>query len=416
MKIHYYMQYFPGENAVGAQQPATLARFMAQKGHEVTVISTDYNLDTGKAEEALVRKFPGGGCLEILRIYSPRGGRGRNFQRLFAYIYFMANAIWAGLHLSRPDVIISSIQPMFTGLAGSAVAIGKNVPFVLEVRDLWPDALIVKEAVSPLLAKPMFWITDFLYKISHRIISLTPGIKTELVKKNIHPEKIDVFPNGFDPNLFNIQEGTRKTVRRKYGWDNQFIAIYTGSYTTVTAVHVFVETARHLSSRKDIRFAFFGDGPTKTQVVNLARSLGLDNVTFYDPIPKKQVPEVLAAADVALIALFNSPLIHIYFENKFIDYMGAGKPILAAMGGEQARIIEQFGAGKVTAAFNSQGLACLIRDAADNPEKYRAMGQKGRQLVLSDLLLPEILKRYLGTVETIARNRHQKIRAWEPLR
>lgn len=416
MKIHYYMQYFPGENAVGAQQPATLARFMAQKGHEVTVISTDYNLDTGEAEEPIDLSFLGGGRLRIRRIYSPRGGRKSNFQRLFAYNIFMMRAFFAGLFLDRPDVIIGSIQPLFTGLAARWLAHIKNVPFILEVRDLWPDALIVKGAISPLSARPLFWITNYLYNTAHRIISLTPGIKTELVKKGIHLDKIDVYPNGFDPGLFQNGENQREEVRKAYAWDGKFIAMYTGSYTTVTAVHVFVEAARFLADKPDVHFVLFGDGPTKQQVLEMAQTQGLNNITFFDPVPKNRIPGLLAGADVALMSLFESPLIHIYFENKFIDYMGAGKPILAAMGGEQARIIEQFGAGKVTAAFNSQGLACLIRDAADNPEKYRAMGQKGRQLVLSDLLLPEILKRYLGTVETIARNRHQKIRAWEPLR
>src|SRR5256885_5889356 len=117
MRIQYYMQYFPGERSAGSRQPFTFASYLASRGHEVSVLSTDYNLDTGNTEEPMHRSVNGHGLLQVLRIPSPKGGRGSNKERLKAYGVFMVRAHLAGMKLPPPDVVVGSIQPMFTGLA-----------------------------------------------------------------------------------------------------------------------------------------------------------------------------------------------------------------------------------------------------------------------------------------------------------
>ncbi len=416
MRIHYYMQFFPGENAVGTQQPITLAKFLARCGHEVTVVSGDYNLDTGLKEESVEIPFDEGGSLEILRLPCPKGGRGSNLKRLNAYISFMLSARHGGMKLPRPDVILGSIQPLFTGIAARSVSKKKRVPFLLEVRDLWPDALVVKGAVSKSAAKPLFWIAKSLYGCADRIVSLTPGIKTELTKKGVAGNKIDVLPNGFDPDLYREHGLKRDRIRAAYGWDNDFVAIYTGSFTQVTAVDVLVRAAGLLKERPDIRFEFFGNGPTRDAVISLSRDIGADNVHFHDPVPKVEVPGLLAAADAALMSLFRSPLVHIYFENKFIDYMGAGIPILAAMEGEQAEIIKKYDTGMVAPAFDSEGLAGVVSEAYKNSESSVEKGKNGRKLVFDNLLLPSILERYAITLESVSARRSSSLPAWEPIK
>ena len=414
MKIHYYMQFFPGANAPGSQQPMTLARFLADRGHEVTVLSTDYNLDSGLPEDPVEYASPGGGSLKVLRFPSPRGGRGSNVQRLRSYVAFMVTARREGMKLDRPDVILGSIQPLFTGWAAMQVAHKKRVPFVLEVRDLWPDALVVKGAITGWQAVPFHWMVNKLYHNAQRIVSITPGIKKELLKKGIAAGKVDVFPNGFDPQLFDLREESREAVRQRYGWGDDFVAIYTGAHTQVTAVDVIVRAASVLREREEIRFELFGEGPTKEMAVRLAKELELKKIRFHDPVPKSEVPGLLAAADVALMCLFKSPLIHIYFENKFIDYMGAGKPILAAMEGEQAAIIREWQTGCVVPTFDHESLARLIAEAADNFAPFAEMGENGWRLVRERFLLPTILDRYAHMLETVAAGKAAILEAWEP--
>jgi glycosyltransferase involved in cell wall biosynthesis len=401
MHIHYYMQYFPGGKAAGSMQPFTLSKFLAQRGHHVTVVASAYNLDTG-LKEAPAELLEGGGRLRILRLQSLPGGRGTNTSRLKAYLFFMVIAGTYGIFLPSPDVVVGSIQPLFTGLAALSVARIKRIPFILEVRDLWPDALVVKKALSARQARPFFALADHLYASADRIVCITPGIKKELLKKGIAAAKVDVFPNGFDPELFSGMEDKRDMVRSRYGWGNDFVAIYTGSFTRVTAVDIIVRAAARLKERSGIRFELFGDGPTRPEVKRLKQELYARNVTFHDPVPKMEVPGLLAAADVALMSLFQTPLAHIYFENKFIDYMGAGKPILAAMGGEQAQIIRQLGSGRTVRANDHIGLANLVAQVADNPGSSIEMGKKGREFVERNLMLPDILARYAEMIEETA--------------
>lgn len=415
MRIHYYMQYFPGVNASGTIQPVTLSRFLAERGHEVTVISSHTNIDTGLREESVNLSFSKDGRLRVLRLPCLSGGRGSNIDRLKAYLSFMTIAKIRGLLLPRPNVIIGSIQPPFTGLAALAVARVKRSPFVLEVRDLWPDALVVKKAINVLEAKPLFTMANFLYGAADRIVSITPGIKKELVKKGISGSCIDVFPNGFDPELFQNSDKKRGEVRIRYGWGDDFVAIYTGSFTQVTAIDVIVRAAVRLKENRRIRFALFGNGPTRKGVEELARKLGGHNISFYDPVPKTEIPGLLAAADAALMSLFSTPLAHIYFENKFMDYMGAGKPIFAAMDGEQAEIIRQYGVGRVVSPGDALGLSQIVLNASQDVSARREMGDYGQLLVNRSLLLPSILKHYTEVLEILGGRESKTITAWEPI-
>ena len=414
MKIHYYMQFFPGANVPGSQQPMTLARFLADRGHQISVLSSDYNLDTGLSEDPVEYAGPGGGSLKVLRFPSPRGGRGSLVQRLRSYIAFMFTVRREGMKLDQPDVILGSIQPLFTGWAAMQVACKKRVPFLLEVRDLWPDALVVKGAITGWQATPLHWIVNRLYHNAQHIVSITPGIKKELLKKGIAAGKVEVFPNGFDPQSFDVSGESREAIQQRYDWGDDFVAIYTGAHTQVTAVDVIVRAASVLKDREEIRFELFGAGPTKEMVVRLADELELKNIHFHNPVPKSEVPGLLAAADVALMCLFKSPLVHIYFENKFIDYMGAGKPILAAMEGEQAAIIRRWQTGRVVSTFDHESLAHLIAEAADNFAPFAAMGENGRRLVRERFLLPTILDRYAHMLEAVAAGRADTLEAQEP--
>ncbi len=414
MRIHYYMQYFPGRDAPGSRQPYSLARFLAERGHEITVVAGNSNLDTGAREESTDTETKAAGRLRVLRLPSLPGGRGTNVARLSAYSAFMLMAGLRGAVLPRPDVILGSIQPLFTGLAAWAAARIRQVPFVLEVRDLWPDALLVKKALSPAQARPLFALTNHLYRSAERIVSITPGIRRELLKKQIPGGKIDVFPNGFDPALFAGSESKREEIRKEYGWGDDTVAMYTGSFTKVTAVDVLVRAAARLNGSARIRFEFFGAGPTRKAVEHLACELRAINVAFHDPVPKVQVPGLLAAADLGLMSLFDTPLAHIYFENKFLDYMGAGKPIIAAFEGEQADIIRRKNAGLVAGPGDDLELSRLLLQASSDPEGRKAMGQEGRRLVRECLQLPDILNRYATMLEAAAVGRLAALPAWEP--
>jgi glycosyltransferase involved in cell wall biosynthesis len=403
MIIHYFQQFFTGPEAPGTLTPRKLMRRLAESGHQVHVVATDFNVYNEQSEPAERQTFSAGGQWQVHRLPSARGLRRGLGARLRTYVGFARQAYPFGRSLPKPDVVIGSVQPLFTGLVAQRLARRWRVPFLLEIRDLWPDALEAKRALSSWQAWPLHRLANFLYARAERIVSLTPGIKRELVKKGVPARKIDVFPNGFDPATAVLPADTRERVRQELGWNGRFVAVFTGTHVEVTAVETIVRAAEALRGRDDIHFALFGKGQRKPQAMQLARELGLKNIQFHDPVPKQRVASILAAADVALMTLFKSPLIDIYFENKLVDYLGAGKPILAAMDGMQGKLIRKIGAGCVVGSFDHQGLARLVTEAAAEPAALAEMGRNGVRFARERLLLSEILDHYAQRIEEVAR-------------
>lgn len=414
MIIHHYAQFVTGPDAPGSLQPRALFLELARRGHEVVVVAGDLNAYSEKKEpdEKLVTET--GGRVVVRRVPSAAGFRRGLRSRLRTYLGYAWQAHKLGRRLGRPDLVIGSIQPLFTGLVARRFAKRHGVPFLLEVRDLWPDALEAKGALTGWQATPLHGLAGHLYRNADRIVSLTPGIKMELVKKGVPSDGIDVFTNGADPEIYRLLPDTRSRVRAELGWGDDFVAIYTGTHVEVTAVDVIVRAAAALRGRLDIRFELFGQGQRKAAAMELAAELGLTNIRFNDPVPKTRIPELLAAADVGLMTLFRSPLIHIYFENKLIDYMGAGLPIVAAMGGQQADLIRKQGAGLVVDAFDHDGLARLVSSAADDRMRFSEMGRRGLRFAEEYLFLPKIVERYANVIERTAAGSVRELKGWDP--
>jgi glycosyltransferase involved in cell wall biosynthesis len=413
--FHYYQQFFTGPHAPGTLTPRELMRRLADRGHEVHVVATDFNVYNEQTEPPEEYGAAGGGRLTVHRLPSARGLRRGLRARLRTYLGYAVPAYRFGRQLPRPDVVVGSIQPLFTGTVAQRLARRWRVPFVLEVRDLWPDALVAKGAIKSWQARPLHWLANRLYFGADRVVSLTPGIKQLLLHKGVPAGRLDVFPNGFDPARYALAPGTRERVRAELGWTDQFVAVFTGTHVEVTAVETIVRAAAVLRERPDIRFDLFGKGQRKPAAMELAKALGLENIHFHDPVPKAEIPGILAAADVTLMTLFKSPLIDIYFENKLVDYMGAAKPILAAMDGMQSDLIRRYHTGEAVSSFDDEGLARLVAKAADHYEPFRQMGSNGRRLVEERLLLSDILNRYVTVLEAIAVGTADRVPAWEPL-
>lgn len=414
MRIHLYQQFFPGPSAPGSKQPRELVQALAARGHSVEVVCTDFNVYNEQDEVGeIIRPDQGDGEVHVHRIPSARGLRSSLRARLRTYVGFAVRAARFGSRLPRPDIVIGSVQPLFSGSAALRAARRSRAPFVLEVRDLWPDALEAKGAVTGWRARVLHREANRLYTAADRIVSLTPGIKRVLLGKGLGPGKLDVFPNGFDPELFKVPDGTRAEVRDELGWGDSFVALYAGAHTEVTAVETTVRAAADLRDRDDIRFDLFGQGQTKPGAIALAKSLSLSNVHFHDPVPKDQIPRLVAAADVGVMTLFKSPLIDIYFENKFMDFMGSGTPIVAAMDGLQGEIIQAHRTGWVVPSFDHEGLARAVLEASRDRDGCARRGVAGRNLVLNHLALTGILARYCTMIEGVAAG--EAPAPWEPL-
>ena len=414
MRILYVHQFYPGPEAPGPRQPRDLVRRLAERGHFVDVLACDLNAYNEQTEPEETVALPGGGGIRVRRLPVPRGLRASLANRLKTYGRFAWSAHGLGRRLAPPDVVLATIQPLFGGTAALRLARRWRRPFLLEVRDLWPDALVVKKAIAPWQAVPLQALARALYRGAARVATLTPGLKIELLKKGIPPERLDLFPNSYDEEFFRLAPGTRERIRAQFGWDRQFAAVYTGSLTEVTAAETLVRAGAFLKARPDVRIDLFGYGQSLPKAQALARELGLVNVHFHEPVPRSQVPAILAGADAALMSLFRSPLIHIYFENKFIDYLGARKPVVASLEGVQADLLRRIGAGVVVPTFDSEALAQALLEVADHPERAREMGAAGQRFLATHLRQADVLDRYVDAIEATARGEAARLAPWDP--
>jgi glycosyltransferase involved in cell wall biosynthesis len=412
MKILSYRQFFTSDDGVNNRQPRELLNELARRGHQIIVLSDDYKIN---ADEPLSEYHQfGRGYWHLKRFKTAKNMRASLKNRLKTYGYYSGKALLYGLTLPKPDLIYTSIQPLFAGLDALMLAQIHHVPLVMEIRDLWPDDLVARKVISLKAGLPMYPMATLLYKKSTHIISVTPGIKRELLKKGLSDEKIDVLPVGCDKALFaSLPKDIRAKTRQKYGWGDDFVAIYPGTHTEATAIDVVVKAANILKETPNVRFALFGAGQCKAGAMELAKNMGLKNIEFHDPVPKSEVAAIMKSADIGLLNLQKSPIIHIFFENKFMDYMAAGLPVFGSMEGEQADIIKKYNFGKIVPTGDFASLAEVIKNAAAGEYDLKDMGQRIKEYGETRLNMEEMLRLYADRIEQIGRG--EKItKAYEP--
>ena len=405
MRILCIFQFFATGATPDTVRPFRLCRLLAERGHDVTVLATDFNRHSGENEgERYEEVETSGRVLRIVRVPSARNYRKGLGQRFLNYAGFSVRVLLTGFGLSRgADLVLTSVPPTFVGPVGWFLAAVRRCPFLLEVRDLWPDALEVKGAVrNRILLRLLYAISNFQYRRASALVSITYGIKQELVRKGLEGSSIAVLPNGFDPELF---EGgrSRMEVRRERGWGEDFVVIYIGTLVEVTAMDTVVAAAALLRDRPQIRFELFGAGNQEQPLQEMIEAQGLTNIRLNGTVAKTDVPSLLRAADACVMCLINTPLAHIYLQNKFFDYLGAARPVVAAMDGHQRMVIDQIGVGLCVAPGDAEGLAGAVRRLIDDPASARAMGQRGAEYAKQYFSLDEVLDRYVGIIELMTR-------------
>lgn len=392
MKFQIYMQFFPVENDSFNRQPRALAETIARAGHQVTVISDDSWLKEGDPRNE--HHICGTGSWDVYRVASLKNMKASKIRRLRTYCKYAWFSYQYGKKLERPDCIVASIPPFFNGFGALALAKKHKIPLMLEVRDLWPDDLVARKLISKFAAMPMYPMVDSIYQGATRIFSLTPGIKTEIIKHGISAEKIDVIPVGCDKDLFaGLGPETRMEIREKYGWGNDFVAVYPGTHTEATALDVVVKAVNELKDLANFRVAFFGKGQTKEPLKKMAAEMGLTNIEFHDPVGKQEVAKILLAADMGLLNLQKSPISHIFFENKFMDYMVAKLPIFGSMDGQQADIIKKYDFGRIVPTDDFHGLSVEIRKAVAGEYDMKAMGERAYEYGMKRLDMDDMINK-----------------------
>jgi glycosyltransferase involved in cell wall biosynthesis len=379
MHILLVHQNFAAIDEPGGTRHHELARYLVQQGHRVTVISSPVSYLTGSRRSQADKRSAAAGLegFTHLRVYTYSALHRSFFHRLLSFFSFMASSFLAGLRLRQVDLVWGTSPPIFQGLTAWALARIKGVPFVFEVRDLWPAfAVAVGVLRSRVLVRLSEWLEGFLYRQSRLLIINSPGFEEHVRERGAR--WVEVVPNGADPRMFSPQE-SGAAFRQQHHLGDKFIAMYAGAHGMSNDLEIVLQSAAHLRDRPDIQIVLLGDGKDRPKLQQLAREMRLENVTFLPPVAKQEMSQALAAADACIAILKPVRMYETVYPNKVFDYMAAGKPVVLAIGGVIRQVVEEARAGIFVPPGNAQALAQAVRTLADDPSEGKEMGQRGRE-------------------------------------
>lgn len=386
MRILVIHQYYLGKDDAGGSRFNQFAKHWTAKGHRVTVIAGTVHYATGKKDERYKGKWIVEGKesdkIKVLRTYVSARYNKSFVGRLWAYISFTISSTWAGLFRSgKQDVVLATSPPLLVGISGYLISKIKGIPFIFEVRDLWPESAIDMGVLNSKLAiKLAYWLERFIYKSADKVNVLTPAFKEVLVKKGVPSNKLTMIPNGADLDIF--RPGAKETrVREKYGWGNRFVVMYIGAHGLANYLIQLVEVARELREQKDILFVLVGDGMEKRSLVGKATEYGLKNIQFIDSQPKGQMADFVNASDVCTAVLKKADTFKTVYPNKVFDYMSCAKPVIIAIDGVARRLIEGARAGIYVEPENIEEFKKAVLKLYNNPSLCVEYGQNGYEYV-----------------------------------
>ena len=372
MHILFLTDNFPPEVNAPASRTFEHSREWVKAGHRVTVITCAPNFPKGRVfggyRNWLWQSEEMAG-IRVIRVWSYITANEGFVKRILDYLSFMVMATLAALFVRRVDVMVGTSPQFFTVCAAYVVSRLKRIPFVFELRDLWPESIKAVGAMQDSAA--IRWLEKlemFLYRKAAAIVTVTHAFRDNLIGRGIDGKKIQVITNGVDISHFQPRPKDAALVREQ-GLEGKFVAGYIGTHGMAHALETLLEAAARLKARSGgerFHFLLLGDGARKPALVEKAREMGLDNVTFVDSVPKDEVVSYWSLLDVSVIHLKKTPLFTTVIPSKMFECMGMGLPVLHGVAGESAGIVEKEGSGIVFEPENAEALcACLERLGAD---------------------------------------------------
>ncbi|MEX2144185.1 MAG: glycosyltransferase family 4 protein [Anaerolineales bacterium] len=398
-------QAFVDLSEAGGTRHAEFARFLVAQGHRVTVIASPISYLTGKEQSSdnAAIGIPKG--LRIIRAATTHGLHRSFIHRLINFFAFTLSSFFIGLRVKDVDLVWGTTPPIFQAVTAWLLARCKRVPFLLEVRDLWP-AFAVEVGVlrNRLLIRASEWLERFLYRRADQLVLNSPGFVEHVKARG--GRQIMVVPNGADAAMFDpAAKGAE--FRKQLGLlPTAFVVLYAGAHGLSNDLGVVLRAAE-LVKGQGIAIVLLGDGKDKSALQAQAANLQLDNLHFLPALAKTQMAEALAGADACLAILKPIKLYATVYPNKVFDYMAAGRPVLLAIDGVIRKVIEQAEAGIFVPPGDPLALAQAMLALASDMAGARAMGLAGRAYLEKNFDRAQLAKSMLTVIQTTAGNKRR---------
>lgn len=347
MKILFLTDNFPPEVNVPATRTYEHCKEWVKQGEEVTVITCTPNFPQGKVYTGYRNRLYQKEIMDdirVIRVWSYITANEGFLKRTLDYISFSVTSFFAGL-FQQADIIIATSPQFFTALSGRTLSFWKRKPWIMEVRDLWPESIKTVGAMNEnILIRYFEWQEKRCYHSAKKIVVVTDSFKRRLVERGIDSSKIEVVKNGVNRSLF-VPVVKDLQLLNELGLQNKKIIGYIGTHGMAHKLDFILQCAKGMEGRSNYHFLFLGSGAEKRNLLDLKEKLDLKNVTMLDPVSKLEVKRYISILDIALINLRKSELFTTVIPSKIFENAGMEIPILMGVNGEAREIIESYHAG-----------------------------------------------------------------------
>jgi len=377
VRILYLHQYFAVPKLGGGIRSFEFARRFARNGHSVDLITAYSRVyDYFKKKTLKIDGFN-------VHFVSGRYSSKMSFKvRKIAFLKFALASTIKGWKIGKPDIIYATSTPLTVSIPAIILSKLFKVPYVFEVRDLWPEAPIQMGVIkSKYLIKFLKWIERKSYDYAEHIIALSPGIVEGIINCGIEKEKITMVPNSSDIEYFGMVQEKKEKIKEKFNLKAPKIFLYVGAFNMANGVDIILEAAVKLEKigYKDIHFVLAGDGVKLKELKGYAQENALKNVTFIGRINKEDAAKLYFISCGSFVIFDDVPILKTNSPNKFFDSLAAGKPVITNMDGWIRSLVEENQAGYFFPKRDTNALLDRIISLCEL-EKSKEMGQNAFNL------------------------------------
>jgi glycosyltransferase involved in cell wall biosynthesis len=387
MRILLINQAFVSPDEPGHTRHFEMAKFLQSHGHDLVIVASDSNYQTGQRTVAhkgvfAEQNFEG---VRVLRSYIYPALHRSYLWRIVSFFSFMFSSVWTALQVKDVDLVMGTSPPIFQAVSAWFVALIRRKPFLLEVRDLWPEFGVRMGVLkNPVVIASARWLERFLYARATHILVNSPAYKEYMIGKGVPENKVTYIPYGTDVDMFNPRvDGS--SIRAELGLDDKFVVLYAGALGQANDIDTILRAAERLKDEEKIRFVIFGDGKERGRLQSEAERMKLSNLIFAGVRPKKDMPMVVASADVCLAILQDIQMFRTTYPNKVFDYMAAGRATVLVIDGVSRELIESSYGGAYVQPGDSDLLAETILDLSKNVDIVKQMGLNAREYLVEHL-------------------------------
>lgn len=401
MHILFLTHYFPPEVNAPASRTYENARRWVKEGHKVTVITCVPNHPKGVIypgyRNALFQWDEKDG-IRVLRVITYLTANEGFLKRTINYVSYMISATLFSALVKKVDLVVSTSPQFFCGMAGLFVSRLKRRPWVLEIRDLWPESIISVGAIKQRsIIGVLEGLERLLYRKADHIISVTHAFKKHIAARGGTEERISVITNGADLDMY-VPLPKENGASREFGLNGHFVVSYIGTHGMAHALGTVLKAAKLLEKEKDILFLLAGDGAEREKLLEEKEKMALSNVLMLPQQPKEKMPELLACSDVNMVLLRKDPLFLTVIPSKIFEAMAMERPIILGVDGESRAIIESGRCGIPIEPENHVELSETVLKLYRDRQYCQSLGKNGRAYVTQNYSRQSLSEVYLAVL------------------